>query len=148
LFTANTGSTTAIGSREVSTEPATPSSPTPSVETNRRALRRERSERFVHAVLHYSRAEDDLQPWFWCVYSLLSLLERTSYSSDFHMHARIRICQAGQRRGGTSYSVKPSRIPTFTRFQRPLLSVRVGKLGRGSLYGISNFLGGAWAIGR
>ena len=79
VFTANTESTATISSREVSTEPATPSSPTPATRTNRRALRRERSVRLLHSVLHYSRAEDDLQPWFWCVYSLLSPLDGTSY---------------------------------------------------------------------
>ena len=79
VFTAaaNTESTATIGSREVSTEPATPSSPTPATGTNRRALRRERSMRILHSVLHYSRALDDLQPWFWCVDSLVSPLDGT-----------------------------------------------------------------------
>jgi hypothetical protein len=84
VFTANPESTP-IASREVSTEPATPvpSSPiaTPATGTNRRPLRRERSARFLHAVLHYSRAEDDLEPWFWCVYifvPLISPLDRFS----------------------------------------------------------------------
>jgi hypothetical protein len=56
------GSTTPEAYREVSTEP---SSPTLHTRAYGRALRRQRSARFVHAVLHYDRFENDLQPWHW-----------------------------------------------------------------------------------
>jgi hypothetical protein len=61
------GPTTPVvaGSREVSTEPSTPSSPTLGTRGYRRALQRQRSAYFVQAVLQYDRAENDLQPWFW-----------------------------------------------------------------------------------
>ena len=55
---------TPVGSREVSTEPAT--SPSPILGS--RALRRQRSAHFVHAVFHYNRSSNDLQPWFWYGY--------------------------------------------------------------------------------
>jgi hypothetical protein len=58
-------STTPVASREVSTEPTTPTSPTLDTRGNCRALQRERSAAFVQAVLHYDRSENDLQPWFW-----------------------------------------------------------------------------------
>jgi hypothetical protein len=51
---------------ETKTEPTTPTSPTLHTQAyRRRALRRERSARLVNAVLHYDRAENDLQPWYW-----------------------------------------------------------------------------------
>lgn len=53
--------------REVSTEPATPSSLTPHTRT--RALRRERNVEIPHSVLHYDRTENGLQPWYWCAQS-------------------------------------------------------------------------------
>ena len=49
--------------REISTEPATPTSPT--LSTRAWALRRERSVDIPHSVLHYDRAENALQPWYW-----------------------------------------------------------------------------------
>ena len=49
--------------REISTEPATPASPTLHMRT--RALRRERNVEIPHSVLHYDRTENNLQPWYW-----------------------------------------------------------------------------------
>jgi hypothetical protein len=52
---------------ETEVAPSSPSSPTLQTRhyNRRRALRRERSVFFVHAVLHYDRIENDLQPWYW-----------------------------------------------------------------------------------
>ena len=54
--------------RDISTEPTTPTSPT--LRTSgyrRRALRREPSADFLQAVLHYDRAKNDVRPWYWYV---------------------------------------------------------------------------------
>jgi hypothetical protein len=69
LFDVNQATPT--GTRDVSMEPATPTSPTMGTRASRRGLQRQRSVHFVHAVLHYNRAGNDLQPWFWCACSLL-----------------------------------------------------------------------------
>jgi hypothetical protein len=46
-----------------------PSTPTPRARGHRKAqgLRREQSARFLHVVLHYDRAGNDLTPWYWYV---------------------------------------------------------------------------------
>jgi hypothetical protein len=54
-----------VATREISTEPSTPTSPTLYTNGYRRALQRQRSAHFVQAVLHYDRTENDLQPWYW-----------------------------------------------------------------------------------
>ena len=65
--------------RGASTEPATPDSPS----LHTRALRRERSVCLPHAVLHYDRTEDGLQPWYWYVHFAVcdSLLLTFPYTS-------------------------------------------------------------------
>jgi hypothetical protein len=58
---------TPSGNGLVPTEPSTPESPTLQTQGYRRRLRRQRSARFVHAVLHYDQVKRDLAPWYWCV---------------------------------------------------------------------------------
>jgi hypothetical protein len=53
--------------RQVGTEPSTPTSPTLHTKAYRRALQRQRQRNahLVQAVLHYDRTENDLQLWYW-----------------------------------------------------------------------------------
>ena len=62
--------------REITTEPATPASPT--LHTRAWALRRERSINIPHSVLHYNRTENGLQTWHWHVY-----LSSSAYGSVY-----------------------------------------------------------------
>ena len=78
---------TPAGTTDVSMEPVTPTSPTIGTRAYRRALQRQRSAHFVHAVLHYNRAGNDLKPWYWCAVSFLFV-----WLLDLH----VPICQADQ----------------------------------------------------
>ena len=51
--------------REISTEPASPASPTLHTRAYRHTLQREQPIHIPHAVLHYNRTENGLQPWYW-----------------------------------------------------------------------------------
>jgi hypothetical protein len=57
--------TTPVAIGDVPTEPSTPTSPTSNTRAFSRALQRQRSALFVHAVFHYDRIQNGLQPWFW-----------------------------------------------------------------------------------
>jgi hypothetical protein len=91
---------TPVGSREVSTEPATPPLPILGSRSYRRALRRERSARFVHAVFHYNRSSNDLKPWFWYGHSSPSIDYLTTFTP-----------QASQQRRRTGYPIQSPRVP-------------------------------------
>ena len=87
---------TPVGSREVSTEPATPPSPIFGPRSNPRALRRERSVRFpdVRAVFQYNRFSNDLKPWFWYGYCLHLVLSIDAHENNF---AQRPVDDAGER---------------------------------------------------